>query len=86
MILQIFQKLCNYLLQTTTKSNILKLFVAERKLLSFQNRISALRLTMQMSLVYKISVPGIQIIQIDEQTMKGWGVQANGEWRRMTPI
>ena len=86
MILQNVRKICNYLLQITTKSNILKLFVAERKLLSFRNRISALRLTMQMSLVYKISVPGIQIIQIDEQTIKGWGVRANDEWRGMTPI
>ena len=60
--------------------------MAERKLLSFQNRISVLRLTMQMSLVYKNSVAGIQIIQIDEQTIKGWGLRANGEWRRMTPI
>ena len=86
MILQNVRKICNYLLQITTKSNILKLFVAEHKLLSFRNRISALRLTMQMSLVYKISVPGIQIIQIDEQTIKGWGVRANYEWRGRTPI
>ena len=78
MILQNVRKLCNNLLQTATKSNILNLFVAERELLSFQNRISVLRLTMQMSLVNKNSVPGIQIIQIDEQTIKGWGVTS--EW------
>ena len=71
MIVQNDSKLCNYVLQPTTKSNILNLFVAERKLLCFQNGISVLQLTMQMSLVYKNSVPGIQIIQIDERTIKG---------------
>ena len=81
MILQNVRKLCNNLLQTETKSNILNLFVAECELLSFQNRTSVLRVTMQMSLVNKNSVPGIQIIQIrtSHQEVGGYDLMVNGE-------